>query len=93
MKRGAIVFSKKGRDKGKPMVVLDSDGEYLILVDGKLRTLEKPKKKKQKHVQPTNFSAELQPPCGRAMQNADIRKLIENFLISEGGSERCQKTM
>jgi len=46
--RGTIVFSKKGRDKGKAMVVLESDDGYLILADGKMRTLERPKKKKAK---------------------------------------------
>ena len=62
------------------MVVLDCEGEYLMLADGKLRTLEKPKRKKQKHVQPTNSQAELIPTCGRALQDADIRKALRNFL-------------
>jgi hypothetical protein len=94
MIRGTIVFSKKGRDKGRAMVVLESDGEYLTLADGKLRTLEKPKRKKQKHVQPTNTQVNLQPSCGRALQDADIRKAIRDFLeVPEGGKSHCQKTM
>ncbi|MCL2577200.1 MAG: hypothetical protein FWE27_04020 [Defluviitaleaceae bacterium] len=80
MTRGTIVFSKFGRDKGKAMVVLEGDGEILKLADGKRRTIEKPKKKKLKHIQPTNFQIQMQPECGRALQDADIRKQIKNFL-------------
>lgn len=80
MTRGTIVFSKAGRDKGKAMVVLESEGKYLSLVDGKLRTLDKPKKKKAKHVQPTNTQVEMQPECGRALQNADIRKQLALYI-------------
>ena len=93
MTRGTIVFSKRGRDKGKAMVVIQSDNEYLSLADGKLRTLEKPKKKKVKHVQPTNI--EIQLEFERALQDADIRKQLKEFLskVPEGGKTHCQKTM
>ncbi|MDR0272643.1 MAG: hypothetical protein LBI27_04935 [Clostridiales bacterium] len=97
MKRGTIIFSKMGRDKGRAMVVLEEDGEYLTLADGKLRTIEKPKKKKKKHVQPTNTIVQMLPECGRALQDADIRKHIKFFLqnseVPEGGKAHCQKTM
>jgi ribosomal protein L14E/L6E/L27E len=95
MTLGTIVFSKKGRDKGRAMVVLKTENEYLYLVDGKLRTLDKPKKKKAKHVQPTNTQVEMQPKCGRALQDADIRKQLRQYVeaIREGGKSHCQKTM
>ena len=44
-----IVRSGAGRDKGKLFVVLDVDGEYLLLADGKSRKLESPKRKKRRH--------------------------------------------
>ena len=91
---GTIVFSKKGRDKGRAMVVLKCEGEYLTLADGKLRTIDKPKKKKIKHVQITKIVVEMQPKCGRALQDADIKKCLKNFNeVPEGGKEHCQKTM
>jgi ribosomal protein L14E/L6E/L27E len=77
---GTIVFSKAGRDKGMAMVVLNAEGEYLHLADGKLRTLENPKKKKAKHVQATKYCVEMLPACGRALQDADIRKQLKIFL-------------
>ncbi|MCL2224274.1 MAG: KOW domain-containing RNA-binding protein [Defluviitaleaceae bacterium] len=79
MKNGTVVFSKAGRDKGNVMVVLESDDKFATLADGKLRTLERPKKKKLKHIQPTNFQIQMQPECGRALQDADIRKQLKNF--------------
>ena len=80
MSCGTVVFSKAGRDKGTAMVVLENENGFLKLADGKLRTLEKPKRKKIKHVQPTNFKIQMQPECGRALQDADIRKQIKNYL-------------
>jgi len=76
MSPGQIVFSKQGRDKGCAMVVVSVEGEYAYLVDGRLRRLAKPKKKKLKHIQITKDIVILVPPCGRALQDADIRKYL-----------------
>ena len=48
--RSDIVKSAAGRDKGKIFFVLDVEGEFLLLADGKSRKLEQPKRKKRKHV-------------------------------------------
>lgn len=80
--RGQIVFSKSGRDKGWAMAVLEVEGQYLFLVDGKRRLLAAPKKKKLKHVQLTRKVINMVPPCGRGLQDADIRKQIEIYLAS-----------
>jgi len=75
IQKGQIVFSKRGRDKGNAMVVIDVEVEYIYLVDGKLRTLDRPKKKKIKHIQPTNHIVDIKTD-GRALQDADIRKQL-----------------
>ena len=46
-----IVRSDAGRDKGKLFIVLATEGEYLLLADGKSRKVESPKRKKRRHVQ------------------------------------------
>ena len=46
-----VVVSTAGREKGKLFYVIGTDPVYLMLVNGKDRTLEKPKRKKRKHVQ------------------------------------------
>ena len=45
--KGQVVFSKSGRDKGKAFIVYDYNEEFVFIVDGVLRKLEKPKKKKK----------------------------------------------
>ena len=45
-----LVQATAGREQGKYFFVLDTDGEYLLLADGKSRKLEAPKRKSRKHV-------------------------------------------
>ena len=44
-----VVVSTAGRDAGALFYVLETDGIYLLLADGKGRRIEKPKRKKIKH--------------------------------------------
>ena len=46
-----LVISKAGRDEGKYFYVIGIDGEYLLLANGNDRPLDRPKRKKRKHVQ------------------------------------------
>ena len=46
-----VVKSTAGRDQGKLFYVIGTDPVYLTLANGKDRTLEKPKRKKRKHIQ------------------------------------------
>lgn len=75
---GEIVRSRAGRDSGRAFVVWKVlDEEYVLLVDGCLRTLERPKKKKRKHLlKASETRMELQ----EHLLNADIRK----FLTAQG---------
>ena len=50
---GVVVRSKAGRDEGRTFLVIESlDEEYVLLSDGNTRKMEKPKKKKRKHLKP-----------------------------------------
>ena len=46
-----VVISTAGRDQGKLFYLIGTDPVYLTLANGKDRTLEKPKRKKRKHIQ------------------------------------------
>ena len=46
-----VVISTTGRDKGDFFYVIHMDPEHLYLANGKDRTLDRPKRKKRKHVQ------------------------------------------
>ncbi len=50
-KAGMLARSKAGHDAGKVYVIMDTDDAYVYLADGVIRTLDKLKKKKKKHVQ------------------------------------------
>ena len=45
-----VVISTAGRDQGEWFYVIKTDPVYLFLANGKDRTIEKPKRKKRKHV-------------------------------------------
>lgn len=48
---GQIVHSKAGRDKGRYFIIVDIvDDNYVSVVDGALRKIDNPKKKKIKHL-------------------------------------------
>ena len=48
---GKFAKSKAGHDKDQIYVILKEDAEYVYLVDGKIKTINKPKKKRKKHIQ------------------------------------------
>lgn len=52
LKPGMLARAKAGHDAGKVYVVLAADENFAYLTDGRIRTLDKPKKKKHKHLQP-----------------------------------------
>ena len=46
-----VVVSTAGRDQGELFYVIDADSVYLTLANGKDRTLDKPKRKKRRHIE------------------------------------------
>lgn len=48
---GMLARSIAGHDKGNVYVIMNVEDAYIYLVDGNIRPLDKPKKKKEKHVQ------------------------------------------
>ncbi len=46
-----VVTSTAGRDAGEFFYVIKEESNFLYLANGKDRTLDKPKRKKRKHVQ------------------------------------------
>lgn len=78
---GRVVVSRAGRDSGKTFIIMNEiNDEYVLVSDGKLRTEEKPKKKKLKHLIVTDITAEeLRDSllCGKKVTNAMIRKFLQ----------------
>ncbi len=76
---GRVVYSKCGRDKGLVFVIIKAEGEYIYLVDGNVRKLDKPKKKKMRHVQITNYFLDGVKFDDKSLLDADIRKALLPF--------------
>ncbi|MBR2740778.1 MAG: KOW domain-containing RNA-binding protein [Oscillospiraceae bacterium] len=53
IKRGTVVRSNAGHDRGLFMAVLEVDGRSALTADGKTRTIISPKRKNLIHLSPT----------------------------------------
>ena len=84
-----VVVSTAGRDHGEWFYVVNEDPIYLFLANGKDRTLDKPKRKKRKHVQKvlrseTRVAEKLRQ--GDKVLNGELRRDLA-FLARETTSE------
>lgn len=80
---GQVVKSKVGRDKGKIFTITQIlDDKYVIICDGDIRKISKPKKKKVKHliIYNTVFE-ELEKKVynNEKITNAFVRRLLKPF--------------
>ena len=71
---GMLAKSKAGHDKGHVYIIMKEDNAYVYLVDGNIRTLEHPKKKKKKHVQIILEKHEMS-----GIDNVGIKRIIKLF--------------
>lgn len=95
---GRLVRSTAGRDKGRYFVILDIiDEQYINIVDGDLRSKDRPKRKKLKHVKLcpevlSGIAGKLKE--GARVFDAEIRSAIRAS-ISESdvqkGEATCQR--
>ena len=72
-----VVVSLRGRDQGEWFYVIGQQEDFLLLANGKNRTLEAPKRKKQKHVEKvlrseTRVAAKLL--SGDKVLNGELRR-------------------
>ena len=74
---GAIVISKMGRDQGRSFVVVQEvDSDFVMLADGRLRTMDRLKKKRRKHLKTTGIVVE------------ELRQRLENHQAVENHEVR-----
>lgn len=81
---GNVVKSIAGRDKGNLFVVvkIDDDEKYVYLVDGNIRKVENPKRKKIKHIELTNYSDETlteRITKKRKLTNQEVKKFLREI--------------
>jgi ribosomal protein L14E/L6E/L27E len=73
LKEGIIVKSLKGHDTGRVYVVISAvNDDFVLLCDGKYRTLDKPKQKRIKHLE---VIGEIR--LSASVSDASIRKICK----------------
>ena len=80
--KSSLIVSKAGRDKGQLFYVIDTDEQYVYLADGKSRRLEKPKRKKRKHVEQvprTESRIAEKIRNGEKVLNSELRKELASI--------------
>lgn len=83
-----LVVSVSGRDKNRIFMVVEVlDQSYVLIADGMLRKLEKPKKKKVKHLEKSSFvlNERLLQKIGegKKITNAELRKSLRALMDLE----------
>ena len=77
-----IVRSTAGRDQGKLFYVMGTEGVYVLIADGRGRTIEHPKRKKRKHIQKvarteTHVAGKI--ARGEKVLNSELRRDLAVF--------------
>ena len=79
LQKGDVVRSLQGRDAGELFFVTESDGLYALIADGKGRRIEKPKKKKLKHlrfVERSDDRTDMKLRAGEKVTNSELRRAL-----------------
>ena len=78
-----LVVSKKGRDQKRVFMIVETVSEdYVLIADGSLRKLEKPKLKKTKHLETFGVASERvtgKLTEGKKITNAELRKMLKEI--------------
>lgn len=84
-KKGYFAKSLAGHDKGKLYIIIEEkndSSDFVFLSDGELKTMDKPKKKRIKHIQVIKTVDEgigtiIQK--GQELRNEDIKRAIKTY--------------
>ena len=87
-KPGDIVRSLAGRDKGRYFVVMRTEENFCLLVDGDLRKIDRMKRKKVKHIKWARVSSEFvagKLAAGEKVTNSEVRRALAEFRLEADG--------
>ena len=84
----SVVTSTAGRDRGGYFFVVGCEDRYVFLVNGKQRKVERPKKKKRRHVcyvGDMENRAAVKIKNGDRIVNSEIRRALAEFVAALPG--------
>jgi ribosomal protein L14E/L6E/L27E len=74
---GYLAYSLAGHDKGEFFLIVREDGDFVYVADGRLRLIDKPKKKNKKHIQ---IIKNVNPKTDvEFVTNEEIKHLINSY--------------
>lgn len=82
---GMLAKSKAGHDKGHVYVIFNVDETYVYLIDGSIRKLDRPKKKKKKHVQVIREKHDLS-----GIDDVGVKRILKLFDKGTGGKKNVK---
>jgi ribosomal protein L14E/L6E/L27E len=82
---GRVVRSKAGRDQGRMFVVIDMGADFAQVVDGRLRTMDRPKTKRLKHLEATKEKVDVASSKTIRLVDHDIRQALKVVQAKEEG--------
>ena len=85
-----VVISLNGRDEGKRFIVVGIEDGYSSIADGKGRKLEKPKRKKNKHLMlegKANDRIMVKIKNGEKVTNNEIKRALAQYAAERGDTE------
>ena len=91
IEKSDVVISLNGRDEGKRFIVVGTEEGYSLIVDGKVRKIDRPKKKKNKHLKLEDKAAgtiAVKIMTGDKVTNNEIRRALAEYAaarVEKGG--------
>ncbi|MBR2571564.1 MAG: KOW domain-containing RNA-binding protein [Clostridia bacterium] len=83
---GRVARSMAGRDRGRLFAVSEEiDDDFVLAVNGGLRTLERPKKKRRKHLKALPFTVDVRA----GITDAELRQALAAIDQQEEGNRKC----
>ena len=80
LRKGMLAISKAGHDKDSWYVIQKVEGEIVYLVNGENRSIDRPKAKKRKHLQPVNKVSEIlenKLQAGKGLTNEEVKRALK----------------
>ena len=81
---GKMAKVKAGHDKDKIYIIVRYNEQFVYLADGKLKTLQNPKKKSKKHIQPILHKIDetlaLKLQTNDKVIDEEIKKAVKDYL-------------
>lgn len=89
LRLGQLVYSRAGRDAGRPFLVVGMvGGRFVLVADGDLRPAGSPKKKNVRHLQATrrvHAGLASRLAAGEAVSDAEVRSALRELTEQPDG--------